>query len=87
MTTDRRRDDDYAAAHAVMTWQREERRQAGRPLRAGDFIQAHIGGPIRQVVQVEDAGSYIERKALEHPRLLRGSAAESCAMYGGRTKE
>ena len=87
MTTDRRRDDDYAAAHAVMTYQREERRKTGRRLGPGDFVQVDTGGPIKRVTEAEDAGSYIARKALAHPRLLRGSAAESCAMYGGRTKE
>lgn len=93
MTTEQRKREieNYAAVHALMLWQRTERRATGRPLRTGDLVQAHVGGDIRLVDEHEDADHFIARKAAAagaERRLYRGSsAAGRCAIYGGRTKE
>ena len=51
---------DFAADHALMTWQHAERRATGRGLQAGDFVQAHVGGEIREVEKAYSAGECLE---------------------------
>jgi hypothetical protein len=58
----------FAAAHAVMVWQRDTRRVSDLPLAPGHLVQAHVGGEIRQVVAVVSAGEYIERVAQARAR-------------------
>lgn len=75
---------DYAALHALMTCQREERRATGRPLQAGDLVQAEVGGPIVEVTHTQCAGDYIEQMAMRRPDVsFEGSATGRCALYGG----
>lgn len=74
----------YAALHKRMEAQRKERRETGRPLQAGDLVQADVGGPIVEVTRTESAGSYVERMAMQRPAFtVEGSAAGRCALYGG----
>jgi hypothetical protein len=61
----------YAADHALMTWQREERKATGRPMRTGDFMQAHTGGKIVVVDEHEGAGDHLLRKANERAQTAR----------------
>lgn len=72
----------FAAEHALMVWQREERRDTGRPLRRGDRVQAVVGGEIRTVVQAESAGDYLDRRsrAVVWPR-KDGRCATPCALF------
>lgn len=60
----RKRAEDFAATHAVMEAQRDERRRTGRQLRAGDFIQAEVGGPIKRLAyDAHSAGECLEAAA------------------------
>lgn len=63
--------EDFAALHARMVRQREERQWLGVGLRSGDLIQAHVGGDIREVVEHESAGMYFRRKAEERAMAAR----------------
>lgn len=73
----------FAALHARMVQQRAERRWLDRPLQAGDYVQAHVGGDIRIVVAVVSAGEFLDQQSQRvlWPR-RGGSSAEACAMYG-----
>lgn len=56
--------EEFAAKHAVMEAQRAERRATGRPLRAGDFIQAEVGGEIKRLAyDAHNAGECLEATA------------------------
>ncbi len=78
---------DFAADHALMTWQHAERRATARGLQPGDFVQDGPGGDVREVVQVESAGLLLDWQAhTEIRKSHRGSAAGRCAMYGGSAK-
>jgi hypothetical protein len=60
----RKRAEDFAAKHAVMVSQQAERRFTGRPLRAGDFIQAETGGEIKRLAyDAHSAGECLEARA------------------------
>lgn len=61
----RKRAEEFAAKHAVMETQRKARRaDPKRGLRAGDFIQAEVGGPIRRLAyDAHSAGECLEAAA------------------------
>jgi len=67
---------DFAADHARMVRQREERQWLGVGLRSGDLIQAHVGGEIREVVMAGSAGECLEARANEWARLARENKGE-----------
>jgi hypothetical protein len=79
---------DFAADHALMEWQREERKATGRPLRTGDLVQAKVGGPIREIVEHEGGGDYVARMAMRRPSGgFEGSTSGRCALYGGNAQD
>lgn len=50
--------------HELMRQQRFERQFTGRPLQAGDYIQAHVGGDIRVMERTAySAGDCLEARA------------------------
>lgn len=51
--------------HELMQQQALDRRETGRPLQAGDYIQAHVGGEIRIVAGTAySAGECLEARAM-----------------------
>jgi hypothetical protein len=39
------------------------------------------------VIEIESAGDYLERIALRHPGLMRGSSTARSELYGGSTTD
>ena len=51
--------------YELMQQQARERRETGRPLQAGDYIQAHVGGEIRVMTGTAyNAGECLEARVV-----------------------